>query len=125
MNDAVVGILGGVGGATITGALGYFSLRWKASGKVKATEADTLWAQSQDMRADLLKRIEQLEEKAEKQDKKIESLQDENLTLRERLLETRKAALELHDEVTNIKSNISGDVTALKQELSVLQGGNT
>lgn len=124
MSDTVlVGILGGVGGTLITGGLGYLGLRYKASGRVKATEAETLWSQSQDMRADLLKRIESLEAKSERQEAKIASLQEENLELREKLLRTRQAALDLNDEVASLKSNVKGDVDAMRQELTVLQGG--
>lgn len=124
MGTVLLTVLGGIFVAAI-GAVGtYLAIRYKASGKPARTEADVLWSSSEKYRDDLTERLEKIEAKAEALQAKINDLQEENLKLREELYRTRRAAFELSAEVSSMKSNVQGDVSALRQELSILQGGS-
>lgn len=142
MVTIVASVVGGIIVAIVGGYFTYLGIRRKTSGQVSTSDAATLWSQAQEMR-------EELKEQVKDCNNKCDHLEEENLNLRKRLVETEEKVLNQRMEIINLKDHVvqlqhdlritlqevsrqsevasvvHSDVDSLKHEMSVLQGGKS
>jgi predicted nuclease with TOPRIM domain len=138
--QAFFGFLGIVLAAAITGLVTYKVAKRPKEGRVTTSEAETLWAQAQEMRTELRLEVTDCKQKLEKLDEENTRLREGLIHAEEKILGQRMEILTLREHVSQLKedlhdalkavadqhertSELQGDVTAVKQEMSIIQGG--
>lgn len=133
-------VIGGIFIAIIGGYFTYLGIKRKTSGNISTSDAQTLWAQAQEMREELKEQIKYCTDKCD-------HLEEENIKLHEQVLKDKELILNQRMEIVNLKEHVSQlqhdlrdtlreisrqgeiasvvheDVSSLKQEMEVLQGG--
>jgi chromosome segregation ATPase len=138
--QALFGFLGVVLAATITGYVTYRVAKRPKIGRITTSEAETLWTQAQEMRTELRAEVKDCTEKLQKLDEENTRLRQGLVHAEEKILGQRMEILTLREHVSQLKddlrdalkavsdqsertSALQGDVTAVKQEMSIIQGG--
>lgn len=142
--DPVVTSLGAIGGAAVTGAVAWAIAKRGKSGQIKTTEAETLWAQAQEMRDELRTRLEHCETELTEVKREAAAAKEEALDLKTQLVDARSKMADQQMEIADLKSQLADashelrkaltelitknestrtDVGVLKQELSLIKDG--
>lgn len=130
-------IFGGVLVALVGGYFTYKGLKRKASGTVKTSEAETVWAQSQEMREELRLEVKQCKDECAALRTELASARVELSSAKEALAEKTGEIVSLREHVDQLREDLAvalreisrqnagvhDDMTAIKQEMSLIQGG--
>lgn len=137
MDKAWLPLLGGALVAVIGGYFTYLIARRTKGGKVSTTEAETLWAQAQEMRNELRDQVHECQTKVDALDEENTRLRKGLIAAEEKILTQRSEILDLKQHVADLKDDLrvalrevqdkatstSGDVQALKHEMAIIKGG--
>lgn len=144
-SSTLLPILGGIIIATITGLVSWRIAKEssktehdKFSGTVETSNADTLWAQSLEMRNELRAQIEKCEQKCTVVETENKALRDEVSQLQNKVLDQKGQIIDLKEHLSEIKEDlhvalrevarqadgVRGDVATVKAELALIQGGS-
>lgn len=138
--QVVLSFLGVVLAAAIGGYVTYKVAKRPKTGQVATSEAETLWAQAQEMRTELRAEVTECKLKLEKLDEENTTLRKGLIAAEEKILGQRVEILNLREHLSQLKtdlqdalkevarqaeqtSSIQGDVSTVKREMAVLQGG--
>jgi chromosome segregation ATPase len=128
--------LGGIIIAAITALGTWLVAKRGKSGTVVTSEAETLWAQAQEMRTELRAEVTRCAEK-------LKVLDEENTRLRQGLIQAEEKILAQRQELQTVREDlhqtredlqvalrevskqVHDDVSTVKQELALIQGGMT